>query len=32
LEFSFEVKDKDWHHKGKSSSGEPMYEVWSLRF
>lgn len=29
LEFQFEVKDGKWHHKGKSSKGDPIYEVWS---
>jgi len=31
LEFNFEIIENDWHHKGKSSSGEPMYEIWSRR-
>jgi len=31
LEFDFERKDNDWHHKGLSSKGDPMYEIWSLR-
>ncbi len=31
LEFNFEVKDGEWHHTGKSSSGEPMYEIWAPR-
>ncbi len=29
LEFQFEVKDGKWHHKGKSSKGDPIYEIWS---
>ncbi len=29
LEFEFEVKGDDWHHKGKSSKGDPIYEIWS---
>ncbi|TRO67220.1 hypothetical protein [Christiangramia sabulilitoris] len=29
LEFDFEVKDGEWHHSGKSSKGDPMYEIWS---
>ena len=29
LGFDFEVKDGEWHHSGKSSKGEPMYEIWS---
>lgn len=29
LEFQYEVKDGKWHHKGKSSKGDPIYEVWS---
>ncbi len=31
LEFTYEVKGSDWHHKGKNSKGEPMYEIWSRR-
>jgi len=31
LPFQFERKEDEWHHKGKSSKGDPMYEVWSLR-
>lgn len=29
LEFQYELKDGEWHHLGKSSKGEPMYEIWS---
>lgn len=31
LEFSYELKGNDWHHKGKNSKGEPMYEIWARR-
>lgn len=31
LEFDFEIKDGKWHHSGKSSKGEPIYEIWSTR-
>jgi len=31
LEFNYEVKGNDWHHTGKNSKGEPMYEIWSKR-
>lgn len=31
LTFNFEVEGEDWHHKGKSSKGDPMYEIWSVR-
>lgn len=31
LEFDFDLKDKDWHHSGLSSKGDPIYEVWSMR-
>ena len=31
LEFDFEIKGKDWHHKGLSSKGDPIYEIWSQR-
>lgn len=29
LEFQYEVKEGKWHHKGKSSKGDPIYEIWS---
>lgn len=29
LEFEYNVKDGKWHHKGMSSKGDPIYEVWS---
>ena len=29
LDFQYEVKDGHWHHSGKSSTGEPIYEIWS---
>lgn len=29
LEFEYEVKDGKWHHKGISSKGDPIYEIWS---
>ncbi|WP_028296574.1 hypothetical protein [Olivibacter sitiensis] len=29
LEFNGELKDDKWHHSGLSSSGSPIYEVWS---
>ena len=29
LPFQYEVKDGEWHHSGKSSQGDPMYEIWS---
>lgn len=31
LEFKYEVQEKDWHHSGKSSAGDPMYEIWAKR-
>jgi hypothetical protein len=31
LEFNYELKDGKWHHSGKSSKGDPLYEVWSRR-
>ena len=30
LTFDYEVKNGDWHHRGKSSTGNPIYEVWAL--
>ncbi len=29
LSFDYEVKDGEWHHSGKSSKGDPIYEIWS---
>ena len=31
LEFNYELKEIDWHHTGKNSKGEPMYEIWGKR-
>lgn len=31
LKFNYELKGADWHHTGKNSKGEPMYEIWSRR-
>lgn len=31
LPFNYELIDGNWHHSGKSSKGDPLYEIWSLR-
>ena len=31
LVFNFELVQGRWHHSGKSSKGDPIYEVWSVR-
>jgi len=31
LGFDYELRDGEWHHSGKSSKGDPIYEIWSLR-
>ncbi len=31
LEFAYEVQGADWHHTGRNSRGEPMYEIWARR-
>lgn len=31
LVFDYEIVDGKWHHSGKSSKGDPMYEIWSHR-
>lgn len=31
LDFEYELKGDDWHHQGKNSKGEDMYEIWSKR-
>lgn len=29
LNFKYELDGSDWHHRGKTSKGDPMYEIWS---
>ncbi|MBA4055097.1 MAG: membrane or secreted protein [Marivirga sp.] len=31
LEFDFSLEDGQWHHKGTSSKGEPINEIWTQR-
>ena len=31
LEFDYEIIDGDWNHKGFSSKGDPLHEIWSQR-
>ena len=31
LKFNYELEGDDWHHTGKNSRGEPLYEIWSKR-
>lgn len=31
LQFHYKLKDGDWHHTGKNSKGEPLYEIWARR-
>lgn len=31
LKFDFALVDGAWHHSGKSSKGDPLYEIWSQR-
>ncbi len=31
LPFHYELVDGAWHHSGKSSKGDPIYEIWSSR-
>ncbi len=31
LSFNFELIEGIWHHQGKNSRGEPLYEIWSKR-
>lgn len=31
LHFEFSLLDSEWHHSGKSSNGEPLYEIWAPR-
>ncbi|MCY2686332.1 hypothetical protein [Salinimicrobium sp. TH3] len=29
LDFEYDIKNGEWHHRGKSSKGDPIYEIWS---
>lgn len=31
LDFGYDLVDRNWHHDGKSTAGNPMYEVWTPR-
>lgn len=31
LKFNYEMIDANWHHKGFSSKGDAMHEIWSIR-
>jgi hypothetical protein len=31
LKFTYDKKNGDWHHMGKSSKGDPLHEIWSPR-
>lgn len=31
LGFDFDLIDQKWHHKGYSSKGDPMHEIWTTR-
>ena len=31
LPFQYNIEGLDWHHKGKSSKGDPMHEIWTQR-
>tara|TARA_R110000868_G_scaffold194178_3_gene439506 strand:+ start:1804 stop:2514 length:711 start_codon:yes stop_codon:yes gene_type:complete len=31
LKFNYDFVDGNWHHKGFSSKGDPMHEIWSVR-
>jgi len=31
LKFDYSLVDGNWHHKGFSSKGDPLYEIWSIR-
>ena len=32
LTCDYTLEGNDWHHKGKNSKGEPMYEIWARRY
>lgn len=31
LQFDFVLEDGEWHHKGLSSKGDPIHEIWTPR-
>ena len=31
LEFDYKLEERNWHHSGLSSRGNPIYEIWSPR-
>ena len=31
LEFDYELINKEWNHKGFSSKGDPLHEIWVVR-
>ena len=31
LVFEYEKKGSDWYHKGFSSKGDPLHEIWTIR-
>ncbi|MFN2443903.1 MAG: membrane or secreted protein [Thermoanaerobaculia bacterium] len=31
LKFEYDLPEGVWHHQGKSTAGEPMYEIWERR-
>ena len=31
LEFDYELVNKEWNHKGFSSKGDPLHEIWGVR-
>ena len=31
LSFNYKINSKDWYHSGKSSKGDPLNEIWTIR-
>ena len=31
LEFNYNIEDGNWIHKGKTSKGDPLHEIWEKR-
>ena len=31
LEFDYKIENGNWIHRGKTSKGDPLHEIWSLR-
>ncbi len=31
LDFNYDIENDEWNHKGKTSKGDPLHEIWTIR-